>query len=1034
LFPIRFTLENQLPPLASAQNPELHLIPFGAAPFILAGIFINPMAALIVGLSSGIVRAFWQSHQILDPFHFAFAAFIAACLLHQNYAGRFYDWLRRPIINSPLSILVILPLLAVATFAYTDAAADTLSALDLAFSTAQANISPLLIEGLIAGIVASVLMVGLSNLRQPVYPKIPAPATQSLNRRLIFTFIIFAISLTAVLIIVGFNRAVSVSIQLAVDQMAHDAQSVSATIPAFRSHRQHLLSENSPLFSNNPENREDALMQIYRTGDFYRWILLVDETRTIRSSYPPDNEALLLPLTNLENTAISNTLATNAPYVSPAQAVGNGNYVVSFIVPVANAQGETEAVLVGRVPDISLNELANGLQNTLGAGEGFIVDEQSQIIAHPDPNTLLTIWPTPESALDQIQTSQNIPGTAFKELQANTNTRQLVYYQQGPDHPWTVVITLPYEVVLNMALQIAYQLAWVLVVAMVLFGIYLYFLGRSITIPLTELAFASQRIASGHLNIPINTQGNDEIGHLGQAFRQMQVSLKQRLDELSLLLDVSQHVSTSIDINQGMPLILQSAIRRTGATGVRVVVLNPSGRQPLTFGEGPASRMMAGFDRQVMSLVQQYQELTLSTPGQVSSKLVPGRKQELPIKALIAMPLTTHDRFQGVFWITYRQSHTFDITELNFLRTLASQASVLVENARLFATAEGGRRRLAAVLASTSDAVIVTDPTERILLVNPAMERFFNLNASEVIGRPVTAVIESKRLIGALTSTSERARNLEIPTFDGKVLYASASTIFSNDGQTMGRVAVLHDITYLKEVDDMKSEFVATVSHDLRSPLTFMRGYATMMPMVGDLTEKQQEYVDKILNGIEQMSSLVNDLLDLGRLEAGIDLVVSQFRVSEILNSVVEEHYQPAQSKGIELIVETDNQRVPPVRGDISLIRQAVTNYVSNAIKYAPDSGRVVMSLDVEGNEVIVSVKDNGPGIPKKDQLRLFEKFYRVQQRGTATVKGSGLGLALVKSIAERHGGRAWCESEVGEGSAFYISLPISSPAREVKG
>jgi signal transduction histidine kinase len=213
-----------------------------------------------------------------------------------------------------------------------------------------------------------------------------------------------------------------------------------------------------------------------------------------------------------------------------------------------------------------------------------------------------------------------------------------------------------------------------------------------------------------------------------------------------------------------------------------------------------------------------------------------------------------------------------------------------------------------------------------------------------------------------------------------------------------------------------------------------MRGYATMMPMVGDLTEKQQEYVDKILNGIEQMSSLVNDLLDLGRLEAGIDLVVSQFRVSEILNSVVEEHYQPAQSKGIELIVETDNQRVPPVRGDISLIRQAVTNYVSNAIKYAPDSGRVVMSLDVEGNEVIVSVKDNGPGIPKKDQLRLFEKFYRVQQRGTATVKGSGLGLALVKSIAERHGGRAWCESEVGEGSAFYISLPISSPAREVKG
>jgi PAS domain S-box-containing protein len=443
------------------------------------------------------------------------------------------------------------------------------------------------------------------------------------------------------------------------------------------------------------------------------------------------------------------------------------------------------------------------------------------------------------------------------------------------------------------------------------------------------------------------------------------------------------------------------------------------------FGEGPSSRTMSRFDRQVMSLSQQKQMVTLSTPDDVKAQLVPKREQDLPFGALITMPLITHDRFQGVFWLTYRQAHIFDQPELDFLKTLASQSSVLVENARLFATAEGGRRRLAAVLASTSDAVIVTDPTERILLVNPAMERLFNLSASEVVGRPVKAVIESKRLIDALASTSERARNLEIPLQDGIVLYASASTIFSNDGQTMGRVAVLHDITYLKEVDEMKSEFVATVSHDLRSPLTFMRGYATMMPMVGELTDKQQEYIDKILNGIEQMSVLINDLLDLGRLEAGIDLVPTQFRLSEVLNSIVEEHKQPAESKGMELKITADSHRVPNIRGDVSLIRQAITNYVSNAIKYAPNSGRVLLEATAERSELPISVRDNAPGIPKKQQLRLFEKFYRVQQRGTEVIKGSGLGLALVKSIAERHGGRAWCESTVGQGSTFYISLPI---------
>jgi signal transduction histidine kinase len=128
----------------------------------------------------------------------------------------------------------------------------------------------------------------------------------------------------------------------------------------------------------------------------------------------------------------------------------------------------------------------------------------------------------------------------------------------------------------------------------------------------------------------------------------------------------------------------------------------------------------------------------------------------------------------------------------------------------------------------------------------------------------------------------------------------------------------------------------------------------------------------------------------------------------------------------MELKITADSHRVPNIRGDVSLIRQAITNYVSNAIKYAPNSGRVLLEATVEGSEIIISVRYNGPGIPKKEQLRLFEKFYRVQQRGTEVIKGSGLGLALVKSIAERHGGRAWCESTVGHGSTFYISLPLA--------
>ncbi len=1025
LFPFTLTPENQLPPLASAQNPVANLIPFGAVPFILAGAILNPAAALVVGFSSGIGRSLWQSHQYFDPFHFAFAAVLAASLLQQNYIGRVYAWLRRPIISSIIGLLSLVLFTAVATRAYAEASATNLVAFDLAVSTARAHLLPFLIEGLIAGLVTTLVLYGLPQLRRPIQSFVPAPATNSLNSRLVVSFLAFATILILFLVIIGFNLAVNVSMNLAVEQMINDAEAVSENIPTFRAERQQPLSENSDRLSGDPVDNQDILMQIFRIGAHYRYLILVDENLDIQTIYPADNDSTAVTLSNLERTAVRNAFESQAPYISPAQEAAGVNYAISFVIPVEDNDGQTSAVLIGRVPDISLNELADDLQETLGVGTGFIVDEQSQIIAHPDAPSLLTTWEPPQSVLEEIAIDGDKLGEADLILQPSTNAREIIYYQTGPDHPWTIVNTVPYEIILEMALGISGQLALLLFGAMLLLALFLYLLGRSITQPLTELAFASQRIAGGSLNIPINTQGHDEIGHLGQAFRQMQISLKQRLDELSLLLAVSQQVSTSIDINQGMPPILQAALRRTGATGVRVVVLNPSGSQPLMFGEGPASQMMSRFDRQVMSLAQHQDVVLLSTPEEVSARLAPNREQALPIRALMAMPLITHERFQGIFWLTYRQAHTFDQTELDFLQTLASQSSVLVENGRLFATAEGGRRRLAAVLASTTDAVIVTDPTERVLLINPAFERFFNLSGAEIMGRPITAVIESKRLIEALASTSERARNLEIPLQDGTVLYASASTILSNDGQMMGRVAVLHDITYLKEVDEMKSEFVATVSHDLRSPLTFMRGYATMMPMVGDLTDKQQEYVDKILAGIEQMSTLVTDLLDLGRLEAGIDLVISRFRVAEVLSSIVEEHRQPAQLKGIELVVTPGSRSVPPTQGDVSLIRQAITNYVSNTLKYAPNSGRVVLEATAEGSEVIISVRDNGPGISKKEQLRLFEKFYRVQQRGTEVVKGSGLGLALVKSIAERHGGRAWCESTVGKGSAFFISLPI---------
>jgi signal transduction histidine kinase len=253
----------------------------------------------------------------------------------------------------------------------------------------------------------------------------------------------------------------------------------------------------------------------------------------------------------------------------------------------------------------------------------------------------------------------------------------------------------------------------------------------------------------------------------------------------------------------------------------------------------------------------------------------------------------------------------------------------------------------------------------------------------------------------------------------------------------------MRDITQLKELDDLKTDFLATVSHDLRSPLTFMRGYTTMLPTVGELNQSQQDYVEKILRGVTQMSNLVDDLLDLGRIEANVGLENEPCHLGAIVAEAVDSRRTRAAAKDLRLRIESTvtedgvrtGSRVAIVLGDAALLRQAVTNLVDNAIKYTPRGGEVLVGLTIaqdggEGDEegerrALVYVSDSGIGIAPEDQPRLFEKFYRVKRRDVRGVSGTGLGLSIVRSIVERHGGLVRVESQVNQGSTFTISLPL---------
>lgn len=394
---------------------------------------------------------------------------------------------------------------------------------------------------------------------------------------------------------------------------------------------------------------------------------------------------------------------------------------------------------------------------------------------------------------------------------------------------------------------------------------------------------------------------------------------------------------------------------------------------------------------------------------------------EEPARSAVAVPFLRRERVLGVIVLSHRFPFQFKETHLALLQQLAQQAAICLENADLYTIAEGERRKLAAILDGTTDAVIVVGREGQVLLLNQAAERAFTTAAEEALDRPLSEAITHEPLNRLFSQAwgREEAVTGELATADERVRYGSVSPV-----PGVGWVAIFQDITYLKELDRMKSEFVATVSHDLRSPLTAVGGLADLIGMAGDLTEKQQEALGRMRRSVGQMEELIEDLLDLGKIEQGIDMEMSLCQVEEVVQEAVESLSPRAEMKGQNLSVVVTSE-LPGVLGSATRLRQVVANLLDNAIKYTPAGGQVRVLLYRRDQQVVVEVTDTGVGIAPQDQEQLFQKFYRVQTPETAEIAGTGLGLALARSIVEQHGGRIWVRSAPGRGSTFAFALPV---------
>jgi len=509
----------------------------------------------------------------------------------------------------------------------------------------------------------------------------------------------------------------------------------------------------------------------------------------------------------------------------------------------------------------------------------------------------------------------------------------------------------------------------------------------------------------------------------------MRVSLQQRMEELNRLLAVSRAVASTLDMEEAFKPVLEAAL--AGGVSASRVVLSPqlspemSSELPSRFSAGKSSDLYAHLDDQILSLTEGQDRIVLANVAHSRSLALDENSPQTD--SLMAVALRHKNRYYGVLWIAYDIPHVFSEGDVRFISTLAGQSALAAANTHLFQNVEVSHRQLEAILNSTPDPVLVTNPKNHLILANATAEQARGANLGKHEGQPMQDLIKQKPLLELLQATSEN-QSVEVLLPDGRTYLATASSVLA-DGLPVGRVCIMRDVTHFKELDTLKSEFVSTVSHDLRSPLTLLHGYATMLDMVGKLNEQQQSYVSKNIVGVENMTRLVNDLLDLGRIELGVGLQIEPVVVLDVLEKVTGTLQTSADQKDIDLNLELSKDLPHQIEADPALFHQAVYNLVENAIKYTSKNEQVIVRVSTLKNDLLFEIKDTGIGISAEDMARLFEKFYRGKAREARTRVGTGLGLAIVRSIAERHGGRVWVESEEGKGSSFFLQIPIKQTA-----
>ncbi len=504
--------------------------------------------------------------------------------------------------------------------------------------------------------------------------------------------------------------------------------------------------------------------------------------------------------------------------------------------------------------------------------------------------------------------------------------------------------------------------------------------------------------------------------------RRFTTTLQRRVDELETLSRLGHSITSTLDLDSVLASIVDAAVELTGAEEGSLMLLDESTgelymRAARNFQDEFVSTFRLPIQDTVIGSV-----LSTGQPVRLDEQTPQKIKTSYLVQSLVYVPLKIKNQVLGVLGVDNRLARkAFKDRDVMVLNAIAEYAVIALQNAALYAAQTHERNKLETILTRIQDGVIVLDLDGRLMLVNNAAREALSLSLEQSFeGMLFEEAVSDPDLLRLVRSAGKSLSNrAEVTAQDGRVFSVHTTPI-----PEVGLTLTLHDITYLKKLDRIKSDFVSTVSHDLRSPLTAIMGYVELIERAGPVTERQKDFIRRVHLNVRSITSLMDDLLHLGHIESGFDVSKESLPLNQLVELSLDGFTKQIAEKNftVECRLSPD---APLVYANPVQVRQMLDKLIDNALKYTPNAGKITLTTQTEEQQVILQVQDTGKGIPSIDLPYIFDKFYR-GSNVAHEVSGTGLGLAIVKSIVENHRGRIWVNSTAGNGAAFTVVLPLA--------